>query len=339
MSSTEEPRTIIIQNGAPVVNIPPLVSFNPESVISFLHQYQSAKEMFPSMIMKPYIDGQIVRELSDVYKSTSDEEILAVLQKSITEYDANKAEDCFDILKLQLKWPSGSDPIDRKITEYFLAIRRCMSKVDLDKDESNIKRVTKQAIKKLPTFFDLSIDDYSDLQRLVEVGQRKVLGDSFDEFKKSQKKEKVNSLVLLEKLLRMKAWAIHHDENDLPKIDEVKHTQFKHSTPDIHTSSNSNDQTQDPQTVYVELINAIKSLTKDQGQNSNNFSRGCHFCGDLNHFIKDCPLHSQVQALRRQNGLGDLRSNNRFSAYQNQFRHKNNSNFQNSGRFKQSNGF
>ena len=45
------------------------------------------------MIIKAYIDGGVVRELSEAYRATTPEEIRKVLDKIVEDYDANKQED------------------------------------------------------------------------------------------------------------------------------------------------------------------------------------------------------------------------------------------------------
>ena len=93
---------------APFIETPSLKGLEPEDVISFLHSFDCAKEMVSAngsqqMLLKAYIDGRIIRELSEVYKATTDEQIREVLQKIIDDYDANKFEDRLIILREQLK--------------------------------------------------------------------------------------------------------------------------------------------------------------------------------------------------------------------------------------------
>ena len=72
---------------APVPIITSLKTLEPEEVISFLHSFDSAKDMCTqnngqTMIIKAYMDGGVVRELSEAYRAVSPEEIVKFWTKS-----------------------------------------------------------------------------------------------------------------------------------------------------------------------------------------------------------------------------------------------------------------
>ena len=146
---------------APFIETPSLKSLGPEDVISFLHAFDCAKEMVDAngsqtMLLKAYIDGRVMREISEVYRAKTDAEIRAVLDKIVEDYDANKLEDGFLILKEQLKWPKDEPTLDRAVTKFLQDIRRVMSKEDLKGDRVVIKQVVKEAIRHLPKFLILN---------------------------------------------------------------------------------------------------------------------------------------------------------------------------------------
>ena len=227
---------------APFIETPSLKSLGPEDVISFLHAFDCAKEMVDAngsqtMLLKAYIDGRVMREISEVYRAKTDAEIRAVLDKIVEDYDANKLEDGFLILKEQLKWPKDEPTLDRAVTKFLQDIRRVMSKEDLKGDRVVIKQVVKEAIRHLPKFFNLEPSDYSNLGKYIEVGHKKLLPKSeYDMIKREQDRrrdsgERENLLDQFEQLLRMKAWANRDKQVSKQKIIDLRQVVPAEPTP------------------------------------------------------------------------------------------------------------
>ena len=218
---------IMVVHSAPAINVPYLRSLRPEEVISFLHSYDSARDMVDDnqgqkMHLKAYIDGQIVRELAEVYHAMTEEQVRRELQRIIDDYDVGKYEDGFDILKQQLTWPKGEPTMDRAVTQYIHVIKKVMSKEDLENDKVILKQIVKEAIKKLPAEFELEVSDHSNLKKLITAGQKKLLPkDAWEALQEVQVK-KDNPLKLFEQYLRMKAWALKSKNKTIDIID-VRH--------------------------------------------------------------------------------------------------------------------
>ena len=128
----------IVLHQPPMFTIPRLTSLQPEDVINFLHAYNSAEEMLSQnagqhMLLQAYIDGKIVRELSEVYKAKGENEIRGVLNQIVEDYDNTKLEEAFIILRDQLSWPEDEPTADRAVTKFLQEIKRIMSKEDLEK--------------------------------------------------------------------------------------------------------------------------------------------------------------------------------------------------------------
>ena len=221
---------------APFIETPSLKGLDPEDVISFLHSFDCAKEMVSAngnqrMLLKAYIDGRIMRELSEVYKATTDEQIREVLQKIVDDYDANKFEDGLIILREQLKWPAEEATLDRAVTKFIQDIKRVMSKEDLKKDKMILKQVVKEAIRKLPKYFNLEVSDHANLAKYIEVGQKKLLPKSqFDLIKQERDAQRSqgireNLLDQFEQYLRMKAWANRDNHTTKQKLSEIRQIQ------------------------------------------------------------------------------------------------------------------
>ena len=327
----ETQSTIVVQTAAaPVPIITSLKTLEPEEVISFLHSFDSAKDMCTrnngqTMIIKAYMDGGVVRELSEAYRAVTPEEIRKVLDKIVEDYDANKQEDGFIILREQLKWPDNEPTLDRAVTKYFQDIRRVMSREDFTKNKHRLKQVVKEAIRHLPKFFNLSTSDYMSLGSLIEAGQRKFLPkEQFEAIKKQQtlKQEKGESddlLTQLEQFLRMKAWANRDLKTSKQDIEAVMAVNTPAATPaPLFTPSNLPQQptgamTQQPvlataalptpartspsDPTQLQLLQAVNSL----GSNLNTLltnrqppsRRRCWGCGDTSHGINQCPIFQQ----------------------------------------------
>ena len=328
----DSPSRIVITT-APVPQIPRLTSLKPEEVISFLHSFDSAKDMCSrnggqAMVIKAYIDGGVVRELNEVYRANTSTEVRAVLDKIVEDYDVNKQEDGFIILREQLSWPKDEPTLDRSVTKYFQDIRRIMSKEDFTHNKQRMKQVVKEAIKHLPKFFNLDPTDYMNLQTLIEAGQRKFLPKEQFEAIRDQQKAKRESgqqdslLDQLEQFLRMRAWANRDLQSTKQKLTSV----LQVSSPTVPASSSQPPPLPTPQvpqavmaiqpptstvrpqemttpspTHQANLIQAMANLAdsfeamafrNNQNQPQQGIQRrgGCFCCGDPNHSFRQCEV-------------------------------------------------
>ena len=104
MASPSDNEKIVIVQNTPVINVSYLKSLAAEEVISFLHSYTSAKEMVGTnvnMLIKGYIDGTLVRELSEVYQANDEASIIKILEQIVAEYDDMKeADSCLRRIQL-----------------------------------------------------------------------------------------------------------------------------------------------------------------------------------------------------------------------------------------------
>eukprot|EP00924_Labyrinthula_sp_SR-Ha-C_P001173 snap_masked-scaffold_7-processed-gene-15.19-mRNA-1 protein AED:1.00 eAED:1.00 QI:0/0/0/0/1/1/2/0/179 len=149
---------------------PFLKSLAAEDVISFTRSY--AHQSGNSSIQH-YIDGNIIRELSDVYDAKTDKSIKEVLEQIVAEYDVEKGEMNIRILRNQLEWPDDK-PYRFQVKHFINSIKRLVTLKEM-KDKRIEKQVLKIAISKLPARFEIDTDEYNQLHKLVRSAQRKLL--------------------------------------------------------------------------------------------------------------------------------------------------------------------
>ena len=326
---TDDNQSRIVITTAPIPQIPRLTSLKPEDVISFLHSFDSAKDMCTrnggqTMIIKAYIDGGVVRELNEVYRANTSTEVRSVLDKIVEDYDVNKQEDGFIILREQLSWPKDEPTLDRSVTKYFQDIRRIMSKEDFTHNKQRMKQVVKEAIKHLPKFFNLDPTDYMNLQTLIEAGQRKFLPKEQFEAIKRQREAKRESglqeslLDQLEQFLRMRAWANRDLTSTKQKITSVLHVtsptvppttpiQPSNQQPALLaqnplTSTAPREIIPEPMTTnQTQLLQAMNTLTNSleamafrnqptQQRRPGNQRGACFCCGSYEHGFRQCDV-------------------------------------------------
>ena len=325
--STNESQSRIVITTAPIPQIPRLTSLKPEDVISFLHSFDSAKDMCTrnggqAMVIKAYIDGGVVRELNEVYRASTSSEVRAVLDKIVEDYDVNKQEDGFIILREQLTWPKDEPTLDRAVTKYFQDIRRIMSKEDFTQNKQRMKQVVKEAIKHLPKFFNLDPTDYMNLPTLIEAGQRKFLPkEQFEAIKQQQQAKRESGqqesmLDQLEQFLRMRAWANRDLTTTKQKITSVLNVSAPVAPPPTpitqslqqtalmahnpSTSVTQREMVADSTPQHNQLLQAMSNFTdslealalRNNQQPRQGFQRrgGCYCCGDPNHSFRQCDI-------------------------------------------------
>ena len=238
------------------------------------------------------------------------------------DYDSNKLEDGFIMLREQLKWPEDEPTLDRAVTKYFQDIRRVMSKEDFTKNKHRLKQVVKEAIKHLPSFFNLDTSDYLSLGNFIEAGQKKLLPkEQFDMLQRQRELKREegtgeNMLDQLEQFLRMKAWAnrdTQHTKQKLSDIRQVSHQPLNPvaqtenvptpSLPPVHNVALTQPSSPAPDPAQMQLIQAMTDLTNSFASRPNNNNRNdsfnnrrrrqCFCCGDPNHGIRQCPVFNE----------------------------------------------
>ena len=336
-----ESQSRIVITTAPVPQIPRLTSLKPEEVISFLHSFDSARDMCSrnggqSMMIKAYIDGGVVRELNEVYRAVTTQEVRAVLDKIVEDYDVNKQEDGFIILREQLSWPKNEPTLDRSVTKYFQDIRRIMSKEDFTQNKQRMKQVVKEAIKHLPKFFNLDPTDYMNLQTLIEAGQRKFLPKEQFEAIKIQQKAKRESgqqdslLDQLEQFLRMRAWANRDLQSTKQQLTSVlnvsspvappqspilpqQHPQHAHLANQPPTSTVPQETSGDRNNHLIQAMTNLTGSLEAMALRNNRQGPGpCFCCGSTNHTFRQCDVW---KTYLRQTGQSHLIQNQQQRPY------------------------
>eukprot|EP00924_Labyrinthula_sp_SR-Ha-C_P014472 augustus_masked-scaffold_95-processed-gene-0.34-mRNA-1 protein AED:1.00 eAED:1.00 QI:0/0/0/0/1/1/3/0/396 len=145
-------------------NPPLLKTLSAEDVISFTHSYAHQSGNIP---IQHYLDGKVIRELSDVYDAKTDKDIKEVLEQIVAEYDDEKREMNIRILRNQLKWPEDK-PYRVQVKHFINGIKRLVTLKEM-KDKRIEKQVLKIAISKLPARFEIDTDEYNQLHKLVRV--------------------------------------------------------------------------------------------------------------------------------------------------------------------------
>eukprot|EP00924_Labyrinthula_sp_SR-Ha-C_P007081 snap_masked-scaffold_8-processed-gene-8.46-mRNA-1 protein AED:1.00 eAED:1.00 QI:0/-1/0/0/-1/1/1/0/156 len=119
-TSSPPNNTFFIQS-AP--NPPFLKTLSAEDVISFTHSYAHQSS---NISIQHYIDGKVIRELSDVYDAKTDKDIKEVLEQIVAEYDDEKREMNIRILRNQLKWPEDK-PYRVQVKHFINGIKRLVT--------------------------------------------------------------------------------------------------------------------------------------------------------------------------------------------------------------------
>ena len=106
-----------------------------------------------------------------------------------------------------------------------------------------LKQVVKEAIRKLPKYFNLEVSDHANLAKYIEVGQKKLLPKSqynlIKQERESQRSQgvKENLLDQFEQYLRMKAWANRDNHATKQQLSDIRQIQATPITPPNPPSS------------------------------------------------------------------------------------------------------
>ena len=218
------PDGIVVQdNTRPAPQLKLLESLEPDNVISFIHSYDSINNALgpnkPRLQALLYVDGKIIRALESIYGATKEEDVVAALRKIKDNYDLTKSEDAFLILKGSLTWDTSKKrTVEQQLEHFFQDIRRMIGSKIIDKPAMD-KDVTKLALKKLPSYFGLDVDDFSNLETLLNAGRRKAIAD-YDSIPGIENRPRKTKLQTLEEILKLKAWALK-DKSKMPDLVNV----------------------------------------------------------------------------------------------------------------------